>query len=89
MRAEGVLAVILPKDRDPRFVTVRRGGTLTDADHRLLAVWAASCAEHVLGLFESAQTSDPRPRRAIEQARASERGEVTTARSDHGRRYAR
>ena len=33
--------MILPKVRDPRFVTVRRGGTLTDADHRLLALWAA------------------------------------------------
>jgi hypothetical protein len=22
--------VILPKDRDPRFITIRRGGTLTD-----------------------------------------------------------
>jgi hypothetical protein len=77
MRAEGVLAVILPKDRDPRFVTIRRGGTLTDADHRLLALWAASCAEHVLHLFESAKPADPRPRRAIEQARAWARGEVT------------
>ena len=44
--------VILPKDRDPRFVTIRRGGFLTDSDHRLLALWAASCAEHVLDLFE-------------------------------------
>lgn len=39
--------MLLPKVRDLRFVTVRRGGTLTDADHRLLALWAASCAEHV------------------------------------------
>ncbi|MFJ1808212.1 MULTISPECIES: putative immunity protein [unclassified Streptomyces] len=68
--------MILPKVRDPRFVTVRRGGTLTDADHRLLALWAASCAEHVLRLFESARPGDPRPRRAIEQARAWTRGEV-------------
>ena len=30
--AEGVPTVILPKVRDPRFVTVRRGGTLTDSD---------------------------------------------------------
>jgi hypothetical protein len=69
--------VILPKDRDPRFVTIRRGGTLTDADHHLLALWAASCAEHVLGLFELARPEDPRPRYAIEQARAWVRGEVT------------
>src|SRR5579863_7369212 len=69
--------MILPKVRDPRFVTLRRGGTLTDSDHHLLALWAASCAEHVLDLFESAQPEDLRPRQAIEQARAWVRGEVT------------
>src|SRR5262252_11015786 len=77
MRAEGVPTMILPKVRDPRFVTIRRGGTLTDSDHYLLAIWAASCAEHVLDLFESAQPDDPRPRHAIEMARAWARGEVT------------
>jgi thymidine phosphorylase len=69
--------MILPKVRDPRLVTIRRGGTLTDADHHLLAVWAASCAEHVLDLFESARPEDPRPRQAIQHARAWARGEVT------------
>ncbi|HEY1387100.1 MAG TPA: hypothetical protein VGF38_01040 [Ktedonobacterales bacterium] len=69
--------MILPKDRDPRFVTIRRGGTLTDLDHHLLALWAAACAEHVLDLFGSAQSEDPRPRRAIEQARAWAHGEIT------------
>ncbi|WP_031469346.1 putative immunity protein [Sciscionella sediminilitoris] len=68
--------MILPKVRDPRFVTIRRGGTLTDSDHRLLALWAASCAEHVLELFESVRPGDPRPRAAIEHARAWVRGEV-------------
>jgi len=77
MRAEGLLSVILPKDRDPRFVTIRRGGTLADSDHQLLALWAASCAEHVLDGFESARPEDPRPRQAIEQARAWVRGEIT------------
>src|SRR3954452_3999526 len=76
MRAGGALGMILPKVRDPRFVTIRRGGSLTDADHRGLGLWAASCAEHVLGLFESAQPDDPRPRAAIEHARAWTRGEV-------------
>ena len=33
-QAAGVPAMILPKVRDPRFVTIRRGGTLTDSDHR-------------------------------------------------------
>jgi hypothetical protein len=77
MRAEGALGVILPKVRDPRFVTIRRGGTLTDADHQLLALWAAACAEHVLDLCESAQPEDPRPRQAIEQARAWAHGKIT------------
>jgi hypothetical protein len=78
--------MILPKVRDPRFVTLRRGGTLTDSDHHLLALWAASCAEHVLDLFESTQPGDPRPRRAIELARAWVRGEVkmTQARAAGG-----
>jgi len=72
-----VSAMILPKDRDPRFITIRRGGTLTDSDHHLLSLWAAACAEHVLHLFESAQPSDLRPRQAIAQARAWVRGDVT------------
>ena len=69
--------MILPTDRDPRFITIRRGGTLTDSDHQLLALWAAACAEHVLHLFESVQPADPRPRQAIEQTRAWARGEIT------------
>lgn len=77
MYAGKVPHLILPKDRDPRFITIRRGGTLSDDDHRLLALWAASCAEHVLELFESARGEDRRPRVAIEHARAWVRGEVT------------
>ena len=68
--------MILPKKRDPRFITIRRGGMLADSDHRLLALWAATCAEHVLHLFESVQPSDPRPRQAIEQTRAWACGEI-------------
>ena len=68
--------MILPKIRDCRLITFRRGGTLTDADHRLLALWAAACAKHVLHLFESVQPSDQRPRQAIKQIRAWTRGEI-------------
>ena len=68
--------MILPKTRDPRFITVRRGGTLRDDDHRLLAMWAADCAEHVLHLFEQARPEDDRPRRAIDLGRAWARGEI-------------
>lgn len=73
--------MILPKKRDPRFITIRRGGTLTDHDHRLLALWAAACAEHVLHLFEAARPEDLRPRQAIDQVRAWARGEVTMTQS--------
>jgi thymidine phosphorylase len=69
--------MILPGVRDPRFVTSRRGGSLTDPEHHLLALWAAACAEHVLDLFESARPDDPRPRQAIEAARAWAVGEVS------------
>jgi hypothetical protein len=68
--------MILPKDRDPRFITLRRGGTLTDSDHHLLALWAAACAAHVLPLFEATRPLDTRPRYAIAQVRAWVRGEV-------------
>lgn len=73
--------MILPKVRDPRFITIRRGGTLTDADHRLLALWAADCAEHVLPLFEQDAPGDLRPRHAIGQIRAWTRGEATMTES--------
>ncbi len=68
--------MILPKVRDPRLVTIRRGGRLTDTDHRLIALWAATRAEHVLSLFERAVPDDPRPRQAIGAARAWVRGEL-------------
>ena len=69
--------MIFTKPRDPRFITVRRGGTLSDTNHHLLALWAAACAEHVLHLFEAAQPEDDRPRKAIELAHAWVRGEIT------------
>ncbi len=68
--------MILPSVRDPRMITIRRGGLLRDSDHQLLALWAADCAEHVLELFEGEQPSDTRPRDAIAAARAWARGEM-------------
>lgn len=61
--------MILSKVRDPRLITIRRGGTLTDADHVLLAQWAASCAEHVLAFFDDHRPDDARPREAVAAAR--------------------
>ena len=71
--------MILPRIRDPRFITVRRGGTLEDDDHRRLAMWAADCAAHVLHHFELARPEDDRPRLAIELSRAWARAEITWA----------
>jgi cytochrome c oxidase assembly factor CtaG len=62
--------------RDRRFVTVRRGGLLDEQAHGALVLWAAACAEHVLGLFE-AGSGDDRPRAAIESARQWARGEIS------------
>ena len=73
--------MILPKKRDPRLITVRRGGTLQDVEHHLLAIWAADCAQHVLHLFEEMQPNDERPRRAIESVRAWTQGEITMSQS--------
>ena len=53
--------MILSTERDPRMITIRRGGTLTDEHHQLLALWAAECAEHVLPLFTAVAPDDPRP----------------------------
>lgn len=61
--------------RDKRFVAAHRGGPLDLAKHRLLAEWAADCAEHVLPLFEE-HRDDTRPRDAIAIGRAWAAGEV-------------
>jgi hypothetical protein len=53
--------------------------TLSESDRRLVADWAADCAERVLGLFEAAAPGDDRPRALIARARAFARGELGTA----------
>ena len=68
---------ILPKDRDPRLITVRRGGTLTDDHHRLLAAWALACAEHVMPFFDAEEPVDRRPHDALEVGHAWIRGEAS------------
>nr|WP_281497265.1 hypothetical protein [Ornithinimicrobium sp. F0845] len=66
----------MPAVRDPRLVTIRRGGTLTTEDHHRLALWAATCAEHVLPLFEAVRAEDARPREAVAAARAWVAGDL-------------
>ena len=53
--------------------------TLSEADRRIVAVWAADCAERVLGRFEAEAPGDSRPRDAIARARAFGRGELDVA----------
>lgn len=45
-------------------------------DHRLLVLWAADCAKHVLPYFEETYPKDTRPRNAVEAGRAWARGEI-------------
>jgi hypothetical protein len=71
-----MVRMILPAERDPRLITSRRGGTLSDTDHYLLALWAAGCAEHVLHYFDQVRPEDSRPREAIDAARAWVCGEM-------------
>jgi hypothetical protein len=50
--------------------------TLSEDDRRVLAVWAADCAERTLPVFEAEAPGDPRPREAIDGGRAFARGEM-------------
>lgn len=58
---------------------MRSPQTLSEADRRTVAAWAADCAEHVLGIFETAAPGDSRPRDLINRARAFARGELDVA----------
>ena len=57
-------------------VRMRSPQTLSEADRRIVAVWAADCAERVVGLFEVEAPGDTRPREAIARTRAFARGEL-------------
>jgi len=61
--------------RDRRFVAEHRGGPLSKDHHRLLALWAAGCAEHVLQALWTA-TDDNRTWEAVRLARAWAAGEI-------------
>ncbi len=60
--------------------------TLSEADRRIVAEWAADCAERVLGLFEAEAPGDTRPRDAVARARAFASGELDVA-SEIRRRF--
>ena len=52
---------------------------LSDSDRRVVAAWAADCAERVLDIFETDAPGDERLRDLIARARAFARGELRTA----------
>lgn len=52
---------------------------MTETGRRIVAVWAADCAERVLPLFEREAPEDDRARDAIVRTRAFARGELTAA----------
>jgi hypothetical protein len=74
-RADILDAVILPKVRDARLVTIRRGGS---SPTPTITCWLSGprAAPSILHLFEQEQPADSRPREAIAAARAWVRGEV-------------
>lgn len=53
--------------------------TLSEADRRLVALWAADCAERVLHLFQAEAPDDHRARDGVQRARAFGRGELDAA----------
>jgi len=53
--------------------------TLSVDDRRLVASWAADCAEHVLVIFHDAVPDDSRVRAAIEQTRSFAAGDLDVA----------
>src|SRR6185312_6158011 len=58
---------------------MRSPQTLSETERRVVASWAADCAEHVLELFEAEAPADARPRAAIARTRAFARGELGVA----------
>lgn len=64
-------------NRDPRFVRIGRGGLLEDGPHQSLALWAASCAERVLPLFQESYPSVLGPSHAVDATRIWARGGMT------------
>lgn len=52
---------------------------LSEADRRLVVLWAADCAERVLAVFEAEAPTDGRARDGSARARAFGRGELSAA----------
>jgi len=53
--------------------------SLSEAERRLVAAWAADCAERTMALFDAEASGDERLRVLIARTRAFARGELNTA----------
>jgi hypothetical protein len=75
--------LVIPSSGDDRQVVegadMASPQTLSESDRRVVAGWAADCAERVLAAFEAEVPADRRPRDAIARARAFARGELDAA----------
>jgi len=60
-----------------------------DGGDKILRLWAADCAEHVLHIFETKYPEDDRPRKAIEAVRQFARGAIGAAEAARAARAAR
>src|SRR4051795_4722289 len=58
---------------------MRSPQSLSEAERRIVAAWAADCAEHVLVLFEAEAPDDHRLGDLIARTRAFARDELKTA----------
>ena len=58
---------------------MRSPQTLSEADRRIVAAWAADCADRVLEVFEAEAPDDRGPRDAIARTRAFACGELDVA----------
>ena len=56
-------------NRDPALSVSAEGGLLEDGPHQSLALWAASCAERVLPLFQESYPSVLGPSQAVDATR--------------------
>jgi len=59
--------------------------TLSVEERRLIAAWAADCAEHVLPIYAAAVSGDARVRDAIDRARAFAAGDLAVGDAIHRR----
>jgi DNA-binding MarR family transcriptional regulator len=80
-RLVGALGAEIPPRRPFEVVSqrMRSPQTLSERERRIVAAWAADCAERVLRLFEAERPHDNRPRDAIARTRAFARGELDVA----------